>query len=108
MINVDSFKSFEDSSGAPAVITVDGFSFSFDCLGGATSPHLLTRSNRSPSKRVVALAVWKYGELIKALGDAWHAANQAMYSAEPTYSDSPAQRHFDGNAVQFGYPTYRN
>lgn len=86
MTNVDSFKSFEDSSGAPAVITVDGFSFSFDCLGGATAGHLLTRTSRSPSKRVVSLAAWKYGELLKGLSAEWHAANRAMYSDAPRYT----------------------
>jgi hypothetical protein len=108
MINVESFKSFEDASGAPAVITVDGWSFSFDCLGQATDGHLITRSNRAPTKRVAALAAWKYGELLKGLSDAWHAANRAMYSDEPRYADSPAQRHFDGDACQFGYPSWRN
>ncbi len=79
MTNVESFKSFEDASGAPAVITVDGFSFSFDCLGAPTAGHLITRTSRSPSKRVVALAAWKYGELVRGLGDEWQRANRAMY-----------------------------
>lgn len=85
MMNVDSFKSFEDASGAPAVITVDGFSFSFDCLGRATTGHLITRTSRSPSKRVVSLAAWKYGELLKGLSAEWHTANRALYSDEPHY-----------------------
>lgn len=80
-IDVESFKSFPDASGAPAVIRVEGFSFSFDCLGEPTSGHLLNQSSgRSPSKRIVALAAWKYGELIKALSSEWHAANKAMYT----------------------------
>jgi hypothetical protein len=84
-ITVESFRVFEDASGAPAVITVDGFSFSFDCLGGRTDGHLITKSNRSPSKRAVSLAAWKYAELCKDLSAEWQAANLAMYSDAPSY-----------------------
>ncbi len=82
----ESFKTFVDASGAPAVIEVQGFFFSFDCLGGPTDPHLLNTTNRSPSKRVVALAAWKYHQLLEGLTPEWHAANRAMYTEDPTYT----------------------
>ena len=83
MTNVDSFRTFDDASGAPAVITVDGFSFAFDLLGEVTM-HLISKG-RSPSKRVVALASWKYGELVKGLSEKYRAENKAMYSSEASY-----------------------
>ncbi len=85
MTNVDSFKSFEDASGAPAVITVDGFTFAFDCLGAPTHAHLISRSSRSPSKRVVSLAAFMYRKLVEGLTEEWRAANRAMYSEGAHY-----------------------
>lgn len=92
MTTVESFRSMDDASGAPAIITVDGFSFAFDCLGSPTTAHLISRSSRSPSKRIVALATWKYGELLKSLSDKWHAENRAMYSSAASYVGDKAVR----------------
>lgn len=83
MTTVYSFRTFDDASGAPAVINVDGFSFAFDLIGEVTM-HLISKG-RSPSKRVVALATWKYEQLIKGLSDKYRAENKAMYSSEASY-----------------------
>ncbi len=81
---VESFRPLEDASGAPAVITVCGFSFAFDCLGIPVS-HLISTSGRSPTKRVVAIATWKYRELLRTPSAKWHEENVAMYSTETGY-----------------------
>jgi hypothetical protein len=81
-IEIKTGRVFEDYSGAPAVVTVDGFSFSFDRIG-VTCCNLLTAGGRSPSKRVVALAEWRYAEYLKTLPAGWLGANAALYSETP-------------------------
>lgn len=82
MINVKSFQTYPDASGAPAVIVVDGWMFRMDCPGEPTCD-LLTQSGGKPSKKTIALAKWKYSKLLADLGDDWRARNRAMYEVTP-------------------------
>ncbi len=85
--NVESFKVFPDFSGAPAVIEVNGFRFAFDQLG-KTVCNGLNQGGRSPSKRVVAIAEWRYALLMRELPVGWLDGNRALYADEPHYVGS--------------------
>ena len=62
-IEISGTETFPDASGAPAVVTVEGYSFSFELLGEIRQ-RLITVSNRKPSAKVIGLAAWKYSEYL--------------------------------------------
>lgn len=69
---------FEDFSGAPAIVVVDGFSFAFDRVGH-TICNCLNGSGRSPSARVLALARLRYAQFLATLPEGWLTENEACY-----------------------------
>lgn len=78
---------FADFSGAPAVIAVDGFKFSFDQIGKMVC-HCLNQGGRSPSKRIVAIAEWRYALLMRELPAGWLDGNRALYTDTPHHVGS--------------------
>lgn len=71
-------ETFADCSGAPAVVSVDGFDFACD-LVGEIRVRALGSGGRKPSKRVIALAHWRYSKFIETLPPGYVEANKAMY-----------------------------
>jgi hypothetical protein len=75
---------FEDSSGAPAVIHVDGMIFTFDFLRGEiAAPRLVQNRSESlrASKRAVGIARSEYvREIVSKLSPEWIEANRALYA----------------------------
>lgn len=70
---------YQDGSGAPAVVEIDGRVFAADFLGGA---RLKLRSGR-PSHRLFLAATRAYVAAVYGNTDAaWRSRNSAMYSKE--------------------------
>lgn len=79
---VRSLEVMGDASGAPAVITCDGFAFAFDMLGEVTLRLIgsTSRGTRIQSKIARDLCTHAYVTLLEKQVDAtWREANIRMY-----------------------------
>lgn len=69
---------YSDGSGAPAIVSYEGYRFAMDYLGEIRLTNL---ASGRPSKRVTAAARLAYSnELRKRAGSDWFAVNSAMYA----------------------------
>ena len=74
---------FTDGSGAPAMVSVRGWTFQLDYLGEVTCSLATVSSSRKPPKWAAEWARKAYlAELTAAVTPEWFVANRAMYSAE--------------------------
>lgn len=74
-------QTFEDASGAPAVVVVDGFTFACDLLGRITINPVMARNGggRIPAKARNG-AEWLYKKWLATLPADYIARNAAFYA----------------------------
>lgn len=82
-ITVESFTIYSDGSGAPAKLTVNGFSIAFDYLGGLRTNRLGQQSGRESGRRrteAIVFATERYLEMLNSqAGARWFEMNHRLY-----------------------------
>ena len=72
---------FEDGSGAPAVVSVRGWTYACDFLGDVTCALITECSSRRPPKWAAKAAREQYLAELRSRAPAnWFDANRAMYA----------------------------
>jgi hypothetical protein len=81
-IVTESFKTFPDASGAPAVLRCGPFIFACDLLGSATLNLIKpVAGSRTESKIAAQRVRAAYAKLVEGATDAaWRVANAALYA----------------------------
>jgi hypothetical protein len=83
-IEVRSFQSYPDSSGAPAVLACGPYVYALDFIAGDVTCHLLKPVSGSRRQGEIAVERCKrtYAAMVAQLGAEWAAANVHLYSDE--------------------------